>query len=148
MTRSSQWTILLVGMLSIVAGCQTNSPYSRKALDAEFFWGNTSRIKSLFSAEELAAPLTAEELEAMDATAVRPLRRKLIAQLFATYVKPGFTSQQMRTALRDTWWLNSCKIHLIGAIAGAHPPVYYGDEHTDPFIMYVFPDETGWSPWV
>jgi len=72
-------------------------------------------------------------------------RGKALFELFASYVKPGFTSEQMRATLPDTRWLEACSLVRIGAVGGAIDVEWSSG---DIFCLRLCPDNEGWSDWV
>lgn len=96
-----------------------------------------------------AAAATPQELceYANDPTRDRDTRCRAIFALFASYVRPGFTSQQMRSAFPDKKWLSECSVSNIGATGGGSLPIYDPHDYT-PYLLRLFPDKTGWSDWL
>jgi hypothetical protein len=124
-------------MSGFLLGCRTNSDL--RTFDREFYW----RDKSLFTVAS-----TPQEVckYANDSTRDRSMRCRAVFQLFASFVKPGFTSQQMRSAIPDNKWLSECSVSPCGAAGGGSLPIYNPIGYT-PFLLRPFPDKTGWSDW-
>jgi hypothetical protein len=67
-----------------------------------------------------------------------------IAQLFGGYVRPGFTSKQMRSALTNSQWLDACWLEPQGALGG---PADLDYSTGRPFLLRLFPDEAKNTRW-
>lgn len=136
--------IPLLFLIGSLLGCATDRDAERgvtqRTFDAEFFW----RSKSTFAGNTPAEALCQV---ANDPTLDRRLRCVAIARLFASFVKPGFTSEQMRHAIPDKRWLSACSVYPCGAAGGGSLPIY-NRRDCSPFILRLFPDATGWSDWV
>ena len=139
-THMNRIVILLLFLTGSLLGCATHGDFDHRALDAEFFW----RSKSTFAVDVPAAVLCQNaNNQALD----RRTRCEAVARLFANFVKPGSTSEQMLRAIPDKRWLSVCSVYPYGASGGGSLPVYNGFDYA-PFILRLFPDSTGWSDWV
>jgi len=96
-----------------------------------------------------AAAVTPQEVceYANDPTRDRDTRCRAIFELFASYVRPGFTSQQMQSAIPESKWLSECAVSNDGAAGGGSLPIYSPNGYT-PFLLRLFPDKTGKSDWL
>jgi hypothetical protein len=131
------FTLLVVAACSL-SGCSTNQELKR--FNSEFYWGNKSRLAVTVPAKDLIQI-------ANDSGADRDLRRRSVAELFATYIKPGMTSQEIHAALPNTRWLADCRLYNSTASGGGGSLCYRSIEQSL-FTLMLFPDDTGWSPWV
>ena len=126
----------LVIATCLLSGCNTSRDLKR--FNSDFYWGNKSRLAVTVSAKDLCQ-------RANDSAVNRNLRRGTVAELFATYVKPGMTSQEIHAALLNTQWLADCRLYNSTA-SGGMSACYHSAEQTL-FTLELFPDDTGWSPW-
>ena len=123
--------------VGLCAGCATNA--RDRELDLALYWGTKSGLNSPMSAADLYERATATG-------ETRSVRSLFICSIFATYIKPGFTSAQIRTVLPDPNWLKDCEIRPIGGLGGANP-VHSPNGHS-PFVLVLYPDRNGSSDWV
>ena len=130
-------TLLLLTAL-VLSSCTTDVDRERHAFDSGFYWGQQSRLKVETSPQILCA-------EASDSTLDRRSRCWSVSQLFASYVRPGFSSQQMHAALPDAKWLEDCSLERIIGVGGA---VDFDWVSGAAFRLRLFPDNNGWSNWV
>jgi len=135
--RKCWYFALLVVATCLLSGCSTNQELKR--FNSEFYWGNKSRLAVTVSAKDLCQ-------RANDSAVNRDLRRGTVGELFATYVKPGMTSQEIHAALLNTGWLADCRLYNSTASGGMS--ACYNSVDQSLFTLKLFPDETGWSPWV
>jgi hypothetical protein len=129
-------------VVGFVTGCATDS--ERHALDAKYFWSDRSSFALTVSTKESAAGLCEW---ANDPARDPEERARSVATLFASFVKPGFSSEQMRSAIPDNRWLQACSVSECGA-SGGGGLLIYRQTGMSPFILRLFPDATGWSDWV
>jgi hypothetical protein len=133
--RAALVFLLLVGFLS---GCVTD--HDRQAFDEKFFWSDRSSFAGKMSAERAC--------EWANNPALDPeVRASAVAILFANFVKPGFSSEQMRPAIPDNRWLQACSVSDCSASGGGGQLIYH-QTGTSFFELRLFPDATGWSDWV
>jgi hypothetical protein len=137
MRRKIGSVVFLFTAAFLFPGCNTCRDMQR--FDSDFCWGTKSRLT-------VSAPATALCRDANDPAVKREFRRLAAAQLFATYVKPGFTSKELHAALFDTDWLDACRLFQSTASGGQRP--CYVSIGQSLFMLMLFPDDTGWSPWV
>ena len=133
--------ILFLFVVGLVTGCATDS--ERHALDEKFFWSDRSSFALPEDSEVSAARLCEW---ANDPARDPEVRASAVATLFANFVKPGFSSEQMRSAIPDNRWLQVCSVLGCGGTGGGSLPIYC-QSGTSPFILRLFPDATGWSDW-
>ena len=129
-------TLLLLTVLAL-SGCATDADRERHAFDSSFYWAQQSRLKVEASPQRLCA-------EASDSALDRRSRCLSVFQLFASYVRPNFSSQQTHTALPDTKWLEDCSLERIMGVGGA---VDFDWSSGAAFRLRLFPDTNGWSGW-
>ena len=70
-------------------------------------------------------------------------RALAIFKLFANYIRPGQSAEQIHSALADTAWLDEAKLYRSGYGSGSRP--IEGDSL---FELVLFPDDQGSSDWV
>jgi len=128
---------LVLLAMGLVCGCQTGRDVQE--LDSECYWGKKSRLAVQTAASELCA-------QGSDPAASREARCLAVARLFATYVKPGFTSQEMHAALVDLHWLDACELLQRTGSGGQSAVVASGAQSL--FMLVLCPDDTGSSGWV
>jgi len=121
----------------LLFGCVTDRDRERRDFDSAFYWGNHSRLKVSTSPQVLCA-------DADNSALSRRERGECLLALFASYVRPGFTSQQMQSAFPDTRWLEGCSLEKIIGVGGA---VDFDWMSGAAFCLRVCPDKTGWSDW-
>jgi len=136
-----QLSVLMILLIGLLLGCRTTSEIDRERdrFDSEFYWGNKSTLT-------VSVPAAVLCREANDSTVERELRCLAVGRLFANYIKPGFTSEEMHTALYDPRWLDACRLAQSTASGGWNPLSSVGGRSL--FSLALFPDDTGWSPWV
>ena len=131
------WAVSVLVSVGLCAGCATSA--RDREFDLGFYWGTKSGLNSSMSAADLY-----ERATAADATPT--VRSLFICKIFATYIKPGFTSAQIRAVLPDPRWLKDCEIRSIGGVGGAID--VYSPNGTSPYLLVLFPDRNGSSDWV
>ena len=132
--------ILLLLALAFLPACANFVERRRRDFDSEFYWGAESR---LFTRPDLPPQFWGGE--ASDPKRSPEDRAHAVFALFATYVRPGFTSHQMRAALPDTRWLEACSLVKIMGGSGQIDIDWWSGTA---FCLRVCPDEKGWSAWV
>jgi hypothetical protein len=111
--------------------------------EAGFYWGRTT-----FLAYNVAFVARSAELccqEANDRSLKREARRWAAALMFGAWVKPGFTTEDMRKAIPASDWLDECRLMGAGSGGGGYPFLYnFGSK----FRLDLFPDDNdpvGWT---
>jgi hypothetical protein len=131
--------LFLLAIVSLL-GCATKRDPLWQGFDASFSWGAKSRFMVNTPAEVLCR-------RANDATLDRRTRCEAVACLFASYVKPGFTAEQMRSAIPDNRWLSVCSVVNDGARGGGGWLIHFSRDEC-PFLLRLFPLSDGWSDWI
>src|SRR6266853_3605893 len=91
------------------------SSRSVSGVEATYYWG---RATFLTKGEPLSLPSDTICNEANDASLGLEYQRYCAALLFGGYVSPGFDRLQMRRAIPNPTWLDSCHLTWIGAVGG------------------------------
>jgi len=130
--------VSLLLVVTALASCTTDADRERREFNSAFYWRHRSRLEAPVSAENLCA-------DASNSTMERRLRCLSVFAAFASYVKPGFSSLQMRAALPDTLWLQDCTLERIRGVGGSVDFDWFSGA---PFCLRVCPDTNGWSDWV
>ena len=133
--KFASFVIIFAVDFLILSGCATNS--ERAIYDGNYYWGKRAT---------LATTVEAKYLTAKDTSLEKSDRSVPVAQLFASYVKPGFTSRQMGLALPDFEWLEHCTLKKCGGLGG-FSPVYRGVGEAA-FELRLFPDDKGSTAWI
>jgi hypothetical protein len=124
-------------LLVLLVGCVSDK--EARDLDRRYFWSNDRDFAAF-------AMLSAEYQWANDPAQARVVRARAVAQVFSRIIEPGFSTEQMRSALPDARWLKECSIMPYDAAGGGSSPILSHNGWSN-FILRLFPDASGWSDW-
>jgi hypothetical protein len=147
---------LVIGFALCADGCCTNhknsggrvpqltgTAHHRNTVAAErkYYWGESTYLLRNAEMPPPWTPLDWCQL-ASDKTKARESRCYAAALIFGYYVKPGFTTKDMRDAIPRNDWLDDCSVTIFNALGGEQPCVLDGTH----YAISLFPDE-GTDPW-
>jgi hypothetical protein len=133
--------MLFLFVIGSLMGCATKTDPDWRRFEASFTWSHKSRFTVNTPAEVLCR-------RANDATQDRRTRCEAVACLFASYVKPGFTAEQMRSAIPDNRWLSVCSVENDRARGGGGWLIHFSRGDECPYVLRLFPLSDGWSDWI